>query len=209
MLESITNYLTNINWISFFFYNILITLICIAFYYLMKNKSDKCKYYTILTLLLFGIPLHFSKLLIPEYQQNFPNSLIEITLATPCAISALSFPFIYMSKNKMLKDYMVIFGILSGVITLLLPLDIQGKSMFDIDVLRFYLAHLIILLTPLFTYIFKLYKPSEKWIRNTIIIFLIVIVIIIINTELFNALVLHQYSPEFESFKKALLDMFN
>jgi len=209
MIESIIDYLSNINWLSFFLYNILIALICVGFYFLMRNKSNKCKYYTILSLLLVGIIVHFSKLLIPEYQQAFPDSILEVTLSTPCAISALTFPFIFMSRNKTLKDYMVVFGVISGVITLLVPLDIQGKSVFDIDVIRFYSAHLLILLTPLFTYIFKIYTPSEKWVKNTIIVFLIVVLIIVINNELFNFLVLHKYSPEFESLKKAFLDIFN
>ena len=158
----------------------------------MRNKSEKVKYYTILSLLILGIFIHFSKLLIPEYQNNMPESLLEITLSTPCAISALTFPFIYISKNKTLKDYMVVFGIISGIATLLFPLDIQGKSMFDVDVIRFYTAHLIILLTPLFTYIFKIHTLSEKWIKHTILLFLLVILIIVINNELFNILVLKQ-----------------
>lgn len=188
------DYLSNINWLSYFFYNILIILLCLGFYFLMRNKSEKIKYYTILSLLIIGIFVHFSKLLIPEYQNNMPESLLEITLSTPCAISALTFPFIYISKNKTLKDYMVVFGIISGIATLLFPLDIQGKSMFDIDVIRFYVAHLIILLTPLFTYIFKIYTLSKKWIKHTILLFLLVLLIIVINNELFNILVLKQTS---------------
>ena len=185
-------YLANINWLSYFFYNILIALICVGFYFLMRNKSEKAKYYTILTLLIIGIFVHFSKLLIPEYQNTMPDSIIEVTLSSPCAISALTFPFIYLSKNKTLKDYMVVFGIISGVATLLFPLDIQGKSMFDIDVVRFYVAHLIILLTPLFTYIFKIHTLTKKWIKHTILLFLLVLLIIVINNELFNILVLKQ-----------------
>ena len=64
--------------------------------------------------------------------------------------------------------------------------------MFDVDVIRFYTAHLIILLTPLFTYIFKIHTLSEKWIKHTILLFLLVILIIVINNELFNILVLKQ-----------------
>ena len=90
------DYLANINWLSYFFYNILIALLCVGFYFLMRNKSEKVKYYTILSLLILGIFIHFSKLLIPEYQNNMPESLLEITLSTPCAISALTFPFIYL-----------------------------------------------------------------------------------------------------------------
>ena len=185
-------YLANINWLSYFFYNILIALICVGFYFLMRNKSDKAKYYTIITLLIIGIFVHFSKLLIPEYQNTMPDSIIEVTLSSPCAISALTFPFIYLSKNKTLKDYLVVFGVISGVATLLFPLDIQGKSMFDIDVVRFYVAHLIILLTPLFTYIFKIHTLTKKWIKHTILLFLLVLLIIVINNELFNILVLKQ-----------------
>ena len=187
-------YLANINWLSYFFYNILIALICVGFYFLMRNKSDKAKYYTILTLLIIGIFVHFSKLLIPEYQNTMPDSIIEVTLSSPCAISALTFPFIYLSKNKTLKDYLVVFGIISGVATLLFPLDIQGKSMFDIDVVRFYVAHLIILLTPLFTYIFKIHTLTKKWVKHTILLFLLVLLIIVINNELFNIIVLKQTS---------------
>ena len=185
-------YFSNINWLSYFFYNILIALICVGFYFLMRKKSEKVKHYTILSLLIFGFFLHFSKLLIPSYQNNIPESLLEITLSTPCAISALSFPFIYISKNKALKDYMVVFGMISGVATLLFPLDIQGLSMFDIDVIRFYTAHLIILLVPLYIYIFKLHTLTNKWIKHTIVIFLIVLLVIVINNELFNILVLKQ-----------------
>jgi hypothetical protein len=185
-------YFSNINWLSYFFYNILIALICVGFYFLMRNKSEKVKHYTILSLLIFGFFLHFTKLLIPSYQNNMPESLIEITLSTPCSISALSFPFIYMSKNQKLKDYMVVFGMISGVATLLFPLDIQGLSMFNIDVIRFYTAHLIILLVPLYIYIFKLHTLTNKWAKHTIIVFLIVLLIIVINNELFNILVLKQ-----------------
>ena len=193
-MEQIINYLSNVNWLSYVFYNILITLFCIGFYYLLRNKSDKVKYYTILSLLILGILLHFSKLLIPEYQQTMPNSLIEITLSSPCAISALTFPFIFISKNKTLKDYMIVFGVISGIATLLFPLDIHGKSMFDVDVIRFYAAHLIILLTPLFTYIFKIYTPSKKWIKHTLLILLLVCLVIVVNNDLFNVLVLKQPS---------------
>ena len=193
-MEQLIDYLSNVNWLSYVFYNILIILLCIGFYYLMRNKSDKAKYYTILSLLIFGIFLHFTKLLIPEYQQTMPESLLEITLSTPCAISALTFPFIYMSKSKSFKDYMVVFGFVSGVATLLFPLDIHGKSMFDVDVIRFYAAHLIILLAPLFTYIFKIYIPSKKWVKHTLLVILLVCLVIVINNDLFAVLVLKQPS---------------
>ena len=192
MFEDILEYLAGVNWLSYFFYNILIALICVGFYYLMRGKSEKVKYYTILGILIFGFFLHFAKLLLPEYRNELPASIKDITFTTPCAISAMVFPFIYICKNKALKDYFVVFGIISGILTLIFPLNIYGRSMFDIEVIRFYTAHLIIILAPLFTYIFKIHTLSKKWIKHTILLFLLVLLIIVINNELFDILVLKE-----------------
>lgn len=187
-------YLDNVNWFTYFIYIFLVACVGVIFYFAMRNKSEKVKYYTIMGILIFGFFLHFSKMLLPDYRNNMPDSLIYITFTTPCAISAMTFPFIYMSKNKTLKDYMVVFGIISGLGTILFPLDINGRSFFDIEVLRFYTAHSIILYAPLFTYIFKIHTPTKKWIKHTILLFLLVLLIIAINNDLFNTLVLKKPS---------------
>ena len=132
------------------FYLIISVIILGCFYLILKNKSSKTKYIATLIPLILSFIIHFLKLLIPEYRNNLPSSIISITPETICAISTLTFPFIYISKNQKLKDYMVVIGIISGTLTLLIPTEIQGYSIFNIETIRFFFAHLVILMSPLF-----------------------------------------------------------
>ena len=73
--------------------------------------------------LILALIVHFLNPLIPVYRDNLPESLMAITLESICAISTVAFPFIYVSKSKALKDYMVVLGIISGFLTLLIPAE--------------------------------------------------------------------------------------
>lgn len=162
-------------------YLIICVGICVGFYFTLRNKSPKVQYIAIMLPLFLSLLVHFLKILIPEYRMNLPSSLKSITFESICAISTLTFPFIYISKSKPLKNYMVVMGIISGIATLLLPLDVLTLNPIGIETIRFFFAHLIIFMCPLFTYLFKIHKLEGKWIRDTIIITLIVIAIMIIN----------------------------
>lgn len=172
--------------LSHILYLIISASICIAFYFIFRNKSQKTKETAIFVSLILGVIVHFIKILIPEYRNNLPSSLISITAESICAISALSFPFIYKSKNLALKNYMVVVGVISGVATLLIPGDILGKNPLDVDVIRFFTAHTIILLSPLFMYIFNIHRPTGKWVKHTLVVLLIVFVIMILNNLIFT-----------------------
>lgn len=172
--------------LSHILYLLISAIICISFYFIFRNKSEKVKYIATFIPLILAFIVHFLKLLIPEYRNNLPASIISITPETICAISTLAFPFIYISRNEKLKDYMVIIGIISGALTLLIPTEIQGYSIFNIETIRFFFAHLVILMSPLFMYIFKIHTLTKKWVKNTLIIFLIACLTIIINGLLFT-----------------------
>lgn len=159
-------------------------LICIIFYFLFRNKSKKTQKISILTILLTAFILHFLKLLTPEYKNNLPSSLISITPETLCAASTLIFPFIFISKNEKLKDYMLIFGTISGLATLLIPADLVGS--YDwIEITRFFFAHLTIFICPFFMFIFNIHKPTRKWIKNTLLTLILITIICTLDNILF------------------------
>ena len=158
------------------------TLIYIILFSCLKNKSIKVKNATITSLLFLSLLIHFIKLLIPEYRNNLPTSLISLTPETLCAASTIAFPFIYLSKNKAFKDYMVIFGIISGALTLLFPLDIIKNTISTIEIIRFFFAHLVIFVCPLLMLTLGIHKPTKKWIKHTLLILLLMINIVILNT---------------------------
>lgn len=170
-------------------YLLICTLICVGFYFIFRNKSQKVKYIATFIPLVLAFIIHFLKLLIPHYRNQLPSSIMSITFETICATSTLIFPFIYLSKSKILKDYMVVIGVISGFFTLLLPLDASRVYQpFELEVIRFFFAHLVIFLSPLFTYIFNIHRPNKKWVKHTLLTLLAVLLIVTINNITFTFL---------------------
>lgn len=172
--------------LSYFIYLLICASICIAFYFIFKDKSKKTQFIAILIPLFLSFIIHFFKLLIPIYRNDLPSSIISITPETVCAISTLAFPFIYLSKSVILKNYMVVLGIISGILTLIFPGDIIGLNPTNIEVMRFYFSHLVIFMCPFFMYLFNIHRPSGKWKKHTILILLCVCMIFTINNISFT-----------------------
>ena len=139
--------------------------------------------------LAIAVILHFLKLLIPEYRNELPYSLVSLTPETICATSTIIFPFIYWSKSTTLKDYMVILGLTSGVLTLLSPGDIIGYNPLNIEVMRFFVAHLVIFMVPLFMVLFNIHRPSKKWFKHTILTFLVVILLVLLDNVIYQYII--------------------
>ena len=79
---------------------------------------------------------------------------------------------------------MLIFGTISGIATLLLPADLIGN--YDwIEITRFFFAHLTIFMCPFFMCIFNIHKPSNKWIKNTLLTLILITMICVINNIIF------------------------
>ena len=136
---------------NFVYYLMILFMIAtsIGCVYLLANKSEKFSSNFIFGLLLSAFILHFIKLLFEPYRSNLPNSITAITFENLCAVSTIVFPWFYLSKNKFLRDYVVIVGIISGMAVFILPTEAQGKVFLSFDVMRFYYGHLILFLAPM------------------------------------------------------------
>ena len=175
--------------LTHFTYLAICSIIVIAYYFIFKNKSKKIQNIALLTPLILAFIVHFLKPLIPVYRENLPESLMAITLESICAISTVAFPFIYISKNKALKDYMVVLGTISGFLTLLVPAQALNIGIVNIEVIRFFFAHLVIFMIPLLMYLFNIHKPTKHWIKHTLIFLVISLIILTINTFLFTYII--------------------
>lgn len=169
-----------------FIYLFICAVICFIFYYSLKNKSDKTKFIATFIPLALAFVVHFLKLLIPFYKNALPGSIMSITLESVCAISTLTFPFIYFSKSTILKNYMVVVGMLSGILTLLLPLGSDNVHPFDLEMIRFFFAHLAIFMSSLFMYVFNIHRPKGKWIKHSIWLFILSLYIAHVDTIIFT-----------------------
>lgn len=145
-----------------FFFIFLFSGAIVGLYFLLKNKTDKTKKIVLGSLLFFNLALHFLKLTFPPYSTNFEFAMREVWFTNVCATSVLFFPFIFLSKSKIAKDYMVYLGIISGFLAMLYPTEAIGKSILTLDLWRFYICHGIIFAVPILTLLLKLHTLDLK-----------------------------------------------
>ena len=168
----------------YFFFILLCAGVIIVPYYLLRNKSDKTKRIVLASMLFFNLALHFLKLLFPPYSENPEKAMRDVWFINVCATSVLFFPFIFISKSKTAKDYMVSLGIISGFLAMFYPTEALNKSVLTLDLWRFYICHIIIIAVPLLTVLLKLHKLELKRIWKTPICVMAMLLFIICNQVL-------------------------
>ena len=151
----------------YFFFIIASGLSIFGIYSLLKNKSQKTQRIVLLSILFFNLALHFLKLTFSPYNSDPNTAMREVWFINVCATSVLFFPFIFMSKSKTAKDYMVYLGLISGFLALLYPTEALDKSVLTLDLWRFYICHYIIFAVPLLTILLGLHKIDVKRIWKT------------------------------------------
>ena len=168
----------------YFFWILLSGGVFVGLYFLLKKKTDKTKKIVLFSILMFSLLLHFLKCFIPPYSTNLSRLYSDIWFINICAANILLFPFIFISKNKALKDYMFYIGVLSGAISLIYPMEPLAKidqQAEILDIIRFYIHHSIIIIVPLLMVVLKLHRPSYKNAIKIPGILLAVLIFIILN----------------------------
>ena len=82
-----------------------------------------------------------------------------------CGANIALFPFMFFSKNEKIKDYMFYIGVISGLIALFYPQEPMAKIdqlAEQLDIVRFYYHHWMLLTVPLLMVLFKHHKLSYK-----------------------------------------------
>lgn len=130
----------------------------IGLYFLLRNKKVKTKKIFIGSILIFNLLLHFIRLLFPPYTGNPQMILENAWFINICAVSVLTFPFIFFSKSNTAKDWMFYIGIISGVLAVLYPTEALGNPVLSFDLWRFYFCHIIIFMAPLLMILLKVHK---------------------------------------------------
>lgn len=121
--------------------------------FLTLKMEPKKVHKLVLILLFINFGTQFLKILFPPYFNDFPSSLKVITPDNICAFSFVFFPFMYLSKNKYLRDYMVYMGVASGLAVFIFPTSyvdyhVGGIVQF-LEIARFYVSHLFLTIAPL------------------------------------------------------------
>ena len=149
----------------YFFWLALSAGAIVGLYFLLRNKSEFTKKTVLFGLLAFGLLLHFLKVYIPPYSVDEARMLRDSWLVNICGANIGLFPFFFFSKNNKVKDYMFYIGILSGLIALFYPQEPIAKADQlgeQLDIVRFYYHHWMVMAVPMLMALLGLHQPSYK-----------------------------------------------
>jgi len=148
-----------------FYYILYIALalaLVIGLYFFLRNKSKKTAQAVLFGILLSSFMLHFLKLFADYYQVWMPYSIRTVTPENFCAVNVLIFPWLFLSKKAILKDYMFYMGMMSGIGAMIIPIDVIGYTPFEFETIRFYLAHILLWVVPLLMVLLKLHTLDYR-----------------------------------------------
>ncbi len=149
----------------YFFWVVLLTLITVGLYFLLRNRSTAVQKGVLFSLLVIGFLMHFLKVYIPPYSVDEARMLRDAWFVNICAANIALFPFFFFSKNKYIKDYMFFIGVISGLIAIFYPQEPMAKIdqlAEQLDIIRFYYHHWMLLAVPLLSVLLGHHKLSYK-----------------------------------------------
>ncbi len=149
----------------YFFWLILSAGAILGLYFGLRNKSAKVQKGVLFGLLAFGLLLHFLKVYIPPYSVDEARMLRDSWFVNICGANIALFPFFFWSKNDKVKDYMFYIGMLSGLIALFYPQEPIAKADQageQLDIVRFYYHHWMVMAVPLLMVLFGHHQLSYK-----------------------------------------------
>ena len=168
----------------YFFWLILSTGALLGLYFGLRNKSVKLQKGVLFGLLAFGLLLHFLKVYIPPYSVDEARMLRDSWFVNICGANIALFPFFFWSKNDKIKDYMFYIGVLSGLIALFYPQEPIAKvdqAAEQLDMIRFYYHHWMVMAVPLLMVLLGLHKLSYKRIFSAPTGLLLLMLFIMLN----------------------------
>ena len=149
----------------YFFWIILCSGITAGLYFGLRNRSAFTQKAVLFGLLVLGFAMHFLKAYIPPYSVDEARHLRDSWFVNICGANIALFPFLFWSKNDRVKDYMFYIGVISGLIALFYPQEPIAKVdqlSEQLDIVRFYYHHWMVLAVPLLMVLFGHHQLSYK-----------------------------------------------
>ena len=165
----------------YFLYIAFALILLIGLYLLLRNKSKKVSSIVLFSLLLSGFILHFLKLFADFYQAWMPTAIRTLTPEAICTVSIIIFPWLFLSKNPLSKDYMFYMGMFGGLVATLYPVNVIGFDAFEFETIRFFYHHVLLWVVPLLMMMLKLHTLDYKRIWKISFLAIFVLCIILIN----------------------------
>lgn len=168
----------------YFFWLLLCAGATAALYFLLRSKSDATQKLVLFGLLAAGLVMHFTKVYYPPYSVDEARMLRDSWFVNICGANIALFPFLFWSKNDKVKDYMFYIGVISGLIALFYPQEPIAKTNQlgeQLDIIRFYYHHWMVLAVPLLMVLLGHHKLSYKRILSAPTGLLLLMLFIMLN----------------------------
>ncbi|MBE6976712.1 MAG: hypothetical protein E7439_05925 [Ruminococcaceae bacterium] len=168
----------------YFFWLILCSGATAGLYFLLRNKSTFLQKTVLFGLLVVGLLLHFLKVYIPPYSVDEARMLRDSWFVNICGANIALFPFFFFSKNERIRDYMFYIGVISGLIALFYPQEPIAKVdqyAEQLDIVRFYYHHWMVMAVPMLMVLFGHHKLSYKRVLAAPTGLLLVMLFIMLN----------------------------
>ena len=149
----------------YFFWLLVCAGATTGLYFLLRKRSQVTQKAVLFGLLVLGVVLHFTKMYYPPYSVDEARMLRDSWFINICGANIALFPFFFWSKSEKIKDYMFYIGVISGLIALFYPQEPIAKidqSAEQLDIIRFYFHHWMVLAVPLLMVLLGHHKPSYK-----------------------------------------------
>ena len=173
----------------YFFWLLVSGGLITGLYFLLRKKSQKVQKGVLFGLLVVGLALHFLKVYIPPYSVDEARMLRDSWFVNICGANIALFPFMFWCKNQKIKDYMFYIGMVSGLIALFYPqeplakVDQLGEQL---DILRFYYHHWMVMAVPMLMVLFGHHTVSYKRVLSAPTGLLLLMLFIMLN-QIFQA----------------------
>lgn len=168
----------------YFFWLLLCSGATVGLYFFLRKKNAKFQKGVLFFFLALGLLLHFLKVYIPPYSVDEARMLRDSWFVNICAANIALFPFLLFSKKDCIKDYMFYIGVISGLIALFYPQEPMAKTDQlgeQLDIVRFYYHHWMVLAIPLMTVLLGHHKLSYKRILSAPTGLLLLMLFIMLN----------------------------
>ena len=168
----------------YFFWLLICAGATVGLYFLLRRRSPVTQKAVLFGLLMLGLVLHFTKVYYPPYSVDEARMLRDSWFVNICAANIALFPIFFWSKNDRIKDYMCYIGIISGLVALFYPQEPMAKVdqyAEQLDIIRFYFHHWMVMAVPLLMVLLGLHKLSYKRILSAPTGLLLLMLFIMLN----------------------------